>query len=483
MSLRSSARRSIGFVPFVALALATAPGSSHAESSGSPRLVAEDFAARLGPALVSGATAWDSLWQEGARDSVRRDLDLRTYSLFLWSAPRVRVESARAAGDDVIAELSVLGTAEWESRAWGVAAALWPLQCDENRLVNHVTRREAWRLVPDGGVWKAVERIRLRPVEILAMRVTAQVYPEQNTLLVDATYTMRSRFDGLETMRFLLDRRAQIYRLAVDGQTVEVVRGGELGALGVDGFTPEVESSFRFAEPLAFGQEVSVRFRIRSPTVHLEDEGILTTLPLKPGPFRVRAWMPVFDPAHAAGGAIETVELAQGWDLHWTEGEFVDNAYAPSEGVWKLEPLAVEREGERAVRVTYREIARDPSRDLDFALGRPGVSVPAADWGLRCPTPLPKPDFGVRWDRPDEDAPRPFAWASRAEARPGVTLDPHPRSREALVGPLVDAAGYSTRDLAAELSDLLPVDLDLMDDESGGGDGDAEGGDDAQGER
>ncbi len=445
--------------------------------------VAESFALRLETALAGTVSSWDDLWKEGVRDSTHRELDSRTAAMFEWSGVDARVEHARQAGDDIVVELRLTGVASWESRAWGVASALWPLQCDEDRERNRVARREAWRLTKSGEVWEAVERIRLRPFELVDLHVVARVHPGQDALLVHAEYRIRSLFDGLEAVRFLLDRRSRIYRLTVDEETVRVVRGGELGAMGLDGFTPEVESSFRFAKPLAAGQEAVVRFRLRSPMVHMEDEGIVTTLPLRPGPFQVRAWVPVFDPAHAAGGDIEVVSMESGWEVHWPEGAFQENAFAPDRSLREASNVTSGWDEEGGVRLTYDDFSDDPSRDLDFVLAAPGRAVAGLDWDERIGPPLPQPVFGPIADPRAPEASRGFAWASRPATGSTPTLDPHPRSRASLVGPLLDAAGVSTRDLAAELADLLPVDLDFLDDTSGQSDQDAEEGADAQGAR
>jgi hypothetical protein len=464
--------------------LASLPSSTGAQTA-DPAAVAADFASRLGGALLEGPVQQDGLWHPDARDSTARELDLRTASMFRWSDVAVDVERASFHGRDVVAELTLQARAEWESSAWGVASALWPLQCDENRERNRVMRREAWRLTPVDGEWKATERVRLRPFEIVDLHVDARVFPGQDALLVDATFYVRSRLEGLESARFLLDRRAAIYRLTVDGEPVAVVRGGELGALGLDGFTPEVESSFAFPRPLAAGEEALIRFRIRSPLVHLESDGVVTTLPLASGAFRIRAWMPIFDPAHAAGGEVEAVQIQRGWEVHWPTDAFVENTFSPFREVIELVPVDASFEEERGIRIAYGHFSDDPSRDLDFILARPGVEIPRVDWAARMGDALPVPDLGPGWYRRGPEEPRVFRWASlpRPEGATTSVLDPHPRSRRALVEPLLDAAGYSSRDLASELADLLPVDLDLLDELFDDGERDAEAGNEAQGER
>ncbi len=459
-------------------------GSTAAEPVSGTGPVAEVFAARLVAALESGPAAWDALWLKGVRDSTHRELDLRTQSMFRWTEAAATVESARTWGTDVVVEMNLRGDVEWAPRAWGVASALWPLQCDENRERFGVIRREAWRLRESEGEWVAVERLRLRGFQILDLNVAAKVFPDQDALLVEATFYIRSRVDGLETARFFLDRRARIYRLTVDGEPTETARGGELGALGLDGFTPEVESSFRFPKPLAAGEEALVRFRVRSPLVHLEDDGIVTTLPLAPGAFSVRAWMPVFDPAHAAGGEPEAVQMERGWEVHWPDGAFAENAFSPARDMWRIEPFSEERNEEVGVRVGYETFGDDPSRDLDFILARPGTKIRGFDWNGRVTGLQPIPDMGKMGVRRAASAPRVFRWASLAEASSDAGLDPHPRSRQSLVGPLLEVAGMSSRDLSSELADLLPIDLDMFDEVSDEGDRGGDGADgDAQSER
>jgi hypothetical protein len=46
---------------------------------------------------------------------------------------------------------------------------------------------------------------------------------------------------------------------------------------------------------------------------------------------------------------------------------------------------------------------------------------------------------------------------------PTASLDPHPRSRRAIVEPLLLGSDYAQSDLTAELEDLLPIDLDDFD--------------------
>ncbi len=442
-----------------------------------PDPVAGAFAVRLAAALEAGPVAWDALWAEGVRDSSRRALDLRTQSMFRWSDVTATVEGARAWGGDRVVEVLLQADVEWVPRAWGIASALWSLQCDEDRERFRVVRREAWRIRESDDAWEAVERLRLRGFEILDLNVSVEVLPEQDALLAEATFYIRSRTDDLGTARFLLDRRARIYRLTVDGQAAETVRGGALGALGLEGFTPEVESSFRFPEPLAAGEEALVRVRVRSPLTHLEDGGIVTTLPLAPGAFSVRAWMPVFAPAHAVGGATEPVGMERGWEVHWPDGAFVGNTFSPARELWRIESQPAGPNEEVGVQIGYGSFGDDPSRDLDFVLARPGVSIVEFDWQGRGPASLPPPDMGRVWDRRPPNEPRVFRWASQVETTPEAGLDPHPRSRKSLVEPLLEVAGMSSRDLSSELADLLPIDLDGFDEVSDEGDRGGDGGD------
>ncbi len=474
MSLRSGVRLlSALLCAATALSLA-APGAAVAD----PDAIAAEFASRLSAALVDGALAQDRLWVPGLQDSAQRLLDVRAAASFLWSGVHVRVERARegmfvpagaseaGARECVDVELLVTGSARWEPRAYGVAKALWPLQLDEDEVLNWVVRREAWRLVRAGGEWLAYERVLLSPVEISEATVVAEVHPDQDALVVDCTYTVRSLADNVRAVRFLLDRRAFIFELEVDGEPADCARGGELGALGLEGFTPEVESSFRFPEPLTKGEESTVRFRIRSPLVHMRGEGFVTSLPLEDGPFRERAWYPLIGPATVWGGRPASVgELT----VYWPVGAFAEFALSGE----PLDSGSDRREGGRYEEsfASSRMKTGDP-RDADFLLLEPGVSAWEFDWAevtALADDPLGRfPVLAERKIRVRSVAATAGTFAS--------TLDDHPRSRRRLVGALAAASVYSTGDLQAELQDLLPIEAELIDELFDRGETDADEG-------
>jgi hypothetical protein len=433
------------------LALACTP--SAAEADPAAEAVAREFAARLAAAMEAGPGEQDALWAPGARDSTRRVLDARAAALFRWSGVSVELERATGGGASapgagwVDAVLRVRGTAAWSPRAWGVATAFWTPQLDESAETNEVVRREAWRLVPTESGWRARERVRLGETGVVRADVTAGVYPGQDVLLVDCAYYLRSLADGVASCRFLLDRRALIYRLTVDGRPAEVVRGGELGSFGLEGYSSESESSFRFPEPLAEGEEVLVRFLLRSPLVHLRGPGFVTTLPLREGPFRERVWYPVPYPDHVAGAP----GFSQGG-----EGELV--VRFPRGALEPLDPSTGARPLEAEEDFLEEDIVRyDPVqhyRDFDFFLREPGTDLEEVDWSELDFAPLRLGDA------------HPFlptlGAAGDGEAE-GSSLDPHPRSRRAIVEPLLMGSEYAQSDLTAELEALLPIDLEELD--------------------
>lgn len=429
-----------------------------------PNAVAAEFTARLRDALLEGALARDRLWVPGLQDSTQRLLDVRAAASFLWSGVHVRAERARegtfvpadasegGARACVDVELLVTGSVRWEPRAYGVAKALWPLQLDEEAVLNWVVRREAWRLVREGGTWLAHERALLSPVQVSEAVVVAEVHPDQDALVVDCTYTVRALADGVRVLRFLLDRRAFVYELLIDGEPAEHARGGELGALGLEGFTPEVESSLRFPTPLAKGEESVVKFRIRSPLVHMRGEGFVTSLPLRDGPFRERAWYPLIGPATVLGERPATVGKLT---VYWPVGAFAEFALSG-------EPLDSGRDRREGGR--YEEffassrLAAGDSRDADFLLLEAGVSASDVDWAeILGPSDDALDRVPVLAERTIR-AQLPAATAGRFA---GI-LDDHPRSRRHLIAPLVAASVYSTGDLQAELQDLLPIEAELI---------------------
>jgi len=425
-----------------------------AASSGAP---VGEFVQRLQAALRGSPADYDRLWVPGARDSAQRLLDLRMAALFRWPEVAVEVESAKQVsgpgGAEYVVDVVVRGRAEWDPRAYGVARAFWTMQLDEDAESNEVVRREAWRLAPTASGWGAVERVLLSPVELVSAQITAGVYPGQEALLVECSYYMRSLVDGARSLRFLLDRRSHVYDLRVDGMPARLVRGNELGSLGLEGFSPELESSLRFPEPLAKGEEVLVKFKIRSPLVHLLGDGFVTTLPFRDGPFRERAWVPILGRSHGAGMPSETGRVTE-LTVHWPQDTFASKAVTGRPVLSRdIRPEDILFEEE-----SLRSTVESP-RHADFLLGFPGWSVADVAWSEPAVTVA-----GTTIRRPN------------SESR---SLDPDRRSRAALIGPLLTASIYSTEDLESALDELLPLDDELLDvfrDEDAGGD--AEEGDD-----
>jgi hypothetical protein len=433
-------------------ALVLAGGPAAAEADPAAEAVAREFASRLAAAMEAGPGAWDALWAPGARDSTRRVLDARTAALFRWSGVTVELERASAGGAPgagagwVDAVLLVRGAAAWSPRAWGVATAFWTPQVDEAAESNDVVRREAWRLVPTETGWRARERVRLGEAGVVRADVTAGVYPGQDVLLVDCAYYLRSLVDGLASCRFLLDRRAAIYRLTVDGRPAEVVRGGELGSFGLEGYSSESESSFRFPQPLAAGEEVLVRFLLRAPLVHMRGPGFVTTLPLREGPFRERVWYPVPYPDHLEG--------APGFS-RGSEGELA--VRFPRGALEPLDPSTGARPVEAEESFLEEDVVRYDAvhhyRDFDFFLREPGADLERVDWSELDFAPLRLGDAHPFL---------PTLGAAGEGAAEGSSLDPHPRSRRAIVEPLLGSSEYAQSDLTAELETLLPIDLEEL---------------------
>jgi hypothetical protein len=420
------------------LVLANGVGAEEAD----PRGVAEAFAVRLANALQAGAIEQDRLWQSGARDASHQVLDARTASLFRWSDVAVTIERAAADGDDVVVDLVIRGTATWDGRAFGVASALWTLQLDEQSPANSVVRRETWRIRRADGVWGAVDRGVLPAVDVLSATIDAGVFPGQQSMLVECTYYLRARVEGVRVVRMLLDRRSRIYDLRVNGTPAPVVRGGELGALGLLGYTPELESSFSFPKPLAPGEEVLVKFRILAPVAHLERTGFLTTLPIQDGPFRQRAWVPILVSDEARASATK-LDLS----VHWPEAAF-DEIAAPCAAGARADDVESSRPEETGARFRWS----GDLREVDFLLRARGAAAPAA---LEL--------------RSREDA-------NGAPAACFTGQSTSLRTRRALVQPLLDASTYSTRDLSSELQDLLPLDDQILDELFDDSSGDAEQG-------
>lgn len=453
------ARGALAALVAAAVALVSAAGTAGADPA---EAVGREFAARLAAALEAGAGAQDELWAPDARDSTRRVLDARSAALFRWSGVSVELERATAGGSsgagpgwvDVV--LLVQGEAAWSPRVWGVATAFWTPQLDEAAESNDVVRREAWRLVPTGSGWRARERARLGETGVVRADVSAGVYPGQDVLLVDCTYYLRSLADGVTTCRFLLDRRSAVYRLTVNGHPADLVRGGELGSFGLEGYSSESESSFRFPQPLAKGEEVLVRFLIRSPLVHMRGPGFVTTLPLRAGPFRERVWYPVPYPDHLAGAP----GFSQG-----SEGEltvrYPRGTLEPLDPSTGAQPVPAEQDFLEEDVVRYDAVQH--YRDFDFFLREPGTDLERVDWSRFDFVPLrlggAHPFLPTLGAADDADV---------------ASLDPHPRSRRAIVEPLLLGSKYAQSDLAAELEDLLPIDLDefdeLFDDSAGDAD-------------
>lgn len=401
-----------------------------------------DFASRLETSLRSGPVAQDRLWRAGARDESRRLLDVRTAALFAWSDVHVEPRGTRplppapSGAPRLAAELFMTGTASWHAAAWGVAQAFWTLQTDERAESNRVVRREEWALERDGEKWLAVERRPLGLLEILEARLIVDVYPGQDAFLVEGSYYVRSVEDGVRAVRFLLDRRSAAYDFRVNGQLAPVVRGNELGSLGLAGLSPESESSFEFPVPLDRGEEALVSFRLRSPLVHMTGDGFVTTLPITEGPFRERLWLPVFDPARADSMDAASISLV----VRWPVGAF--------DRIEVGGPTTVEaaiREGEEESSIEWAWTG--DVRDVDLLLLAPAAEAAGADLPVRGAPALPGRVAGIE----------------RTDRRPGSVLGVGPRERPAVVDPFLRPAYHATQDFGAELEELLPLDHDLMD--------------------
>jgi hypothetical protein len=91
----------------------------------------------------------------------------------------------------------------------------------------------------------------------------------------------------------------------------------------------------------------------------------------------------------------------------------------------------------------HRATLDDP-RAADFALGTKGTDLAAIVWL----TPAPRISGSI---------------IEPAAAGSGASLDPHRRSRAALVDPLLSASIYSSEDLETALEELLPMEQDLLD--------------------
>jgi hypothetical protein len=428
--------------------------------------IAEDFATRLAAALVASPVEQDRLWAPGARDSSRRVLDLRTASLFRWTDVNVLVEGVlpdadgAAQGGSVIFRhvdvvLRVRGTATWTPQAYAVASAFWPLQIEEESESNAVVRREAWRLVPSGGEWLARERVRLGETSVVSLDVSAGVHPAQDALLVECTYVLKALADGVESCRFLLDRRAGIYHLSVNGTPARYVRGGELGALGLEGFSSESESSFRFPEPLSEGETVTVRFRLRSPLVHMRGRGFVTTLPIHEGVFRERVWYPVPFPDQVASGSESGREGTL--TIRYPEGALTP--VGASEDLHEMTG-AEHAEAHLLEEDELRYASPLHYRDLDFFLLEPGIDLAEVDWSAYEFSP-----FRLGGGLPF--LPSLGGWSGDGDAEgagdAALPLDPHPRSRRAIVEPLLLGSASSAEDLTSEIEELLPIDLEQID--------------------
>ncbi len=397
------------------------------------------FGAALEAALPAGAAAVDRLWAPDARDESRRMMDIRTSAMFLWTDVRVETESVRElrSAPDGAARAAVVtrthGTATWRGAAWGVAQSFWTLQTDERQESNPVVRREEWALERRGDAWLVIERRELGVLDLLDVRLTVDAYPGQDALLVEGAYYVRALADSVRFVRFLLDRRAAVYDLRVDGRLAPVVRGNELGSLGLGGFSPELESSFEFPEPLASGEEALVTFRLRSPLVHMSEPGYVTSLPLTEGAFRERLWMPVLRPARAAAPDSSEIEVA----LRWPRGVF-DRAGVAAPSSWTAATGSGEETG--SVVASWS----GDVRDVDFALLAAGVELPGAL---------------ARWIPGGPGVP---ARLQRADPPPASALRVGRRERAAVLAPLL-ATTEASRDLGTELQELLPLDDDLMD--------------------
>ncbi|MCA9751270.1 MAG: hypothetical protein KC591_03700 [Gemmatimonadetes bacterium] len=436
-------RRISGLAILAWLALA---GPVSAQTDADP---ARDFGNRLARALSDGPAALDALWAPSARDSSRVIMDLRTWSLFRWSAVEVEVEHSERVGGDVDAVLVVRGDASWLPRAYGVATAFWVQQTDEREETNHVVRRERWRLTRSGDTWLAASRELLAPCVVRDARIDVAVFPEQEAMLTDLTCTLESLAEGVQDVRLLLDRRVHVYDAKVDGLLVRVVRGSELGSLGLEGWSPESESSLEFPEPLAKGAQVTLHLKLHSPIVHMMGDGFLTTLPREDGPFRERCWLPVTDPpgpGHEQGAAISLT-------LRWPED------------VWQVAGVVA------PAGVAAREAAPDPEGDRE---NERGVVV---DWKGGDVASL---DFTLAQERAVgaaglDSAPSIGADVVRLTRAAPPAPEPRWRDRDLVFAPQYEASQVS-RDLTSELQDLLPLDEDLLDEIFDDGSADAERG-------
>ncbi|GJM45128.1 MAG: hypothetical protein DHS20C21_19700 [Gemmatimonadota bacterium] len=409
-------------------------GFAGAHAQGGAALPSGDaFSVRLGRAMEAGPVAWDGLWDPNARDETQRMLDVRSQALFQWSNVQVVSEGEWDLGSDRVAQdLTVRGTATWRPNAWGVASSFWTPQWDEHFESNRVVRRERW--IRKRGSGEMVAREPLSSLSVVEAQIDLGVYPGQSAILVDATYYVRALADGVQHVRFLLDRRSHIYDLRVNGQLAPLVRGNELGSLGLEGFSPELESSFELPRPLAKGEEALVKFRLRSPIVHLQDNGQVTSLPLADGPFRERVWIPLLGSVGGDGsGNLTNVKLS----VRWPHGAFESVAVAakPLDGL--VDEPNDEKLEERRILLT----SRSDLRDLDFALFEEGSSLSDLSTPVR---------VGM------ERRPGVF-WFERTDG-PAES-----RTRMALVDPLLDAAQSSSRDLSSELQELIPLDADMVD--------------------
>ncbi|MBZ0269184.1 hypothetical protein K8I85_13605, partial [bacterium] len=319
---------------------------------------------------------------------------------------------------------------------------------------NRVVRRERWLGGADGG--GMVARQLLAPVDIVRADVAAGVYPGQDALLVDCTYDVRALADGVRAVRFLLDRRAQVYDFRVDGELCDVVRGNELGSLGLEGFSPEVESSLLLPRALRKGEEAVLRFRLRSPLVHMSGDGYVTTLPLHDGAFRERVWIPVFDPV-GSGAVDEEIRFS----ITWPEGEFATVALAANTGDRVANAATDEKLEESRLELT----TRGSVAGLDFALLGRGITLVdlPRDAHAAVGSIAPSPD--------DPGLLRFSRTPSGADAR----------LRAEVIDPLLDVSQSSSRDLSSELQDLIPMDDDMLEELFDDGAQDAErGADDRQ---
>jgi hypothetical protein len=434
------ARRPLAVAVCLAAGLVFGQGLAPAQASDP----AVDFPPRLAAALISGPTAWDHLWAPGARDQTRRVLDAHVGSLFDWTNVHVTATATHplAKGEGgaprVAVTLLLTGTASWRERAWGVAQSFWTLQCDERKEANAVVRREEWALEQRGDAWLAVERRSLGTLQLVEARIAADVYPSQDALLVEGSYHVRALADSVSAVRFFLDRRASVYDLRVNGKLTGVVRGNELGSLGLEGYAPELESSFAFATPLKAGEEALVTFRLRAPLVHMTGEGFVTSLPIKKGPFGERLWLPILAPTGTEGSEGTHVEAT--W--RWPADEFATLGIAGPPGAFAAPITAGDEEASVSASWT------GDVRDADFVLLAPNVD----------PAKLSLP---MRWNA---QAP---AGRSRGARRYAAASRSCVEAR-GLLAPLLAESYASSRDRLGA-SGLLPLDdqvLNEMSDDS-----------------